>query len=193
MHVYAQPSPWLNEAEMAKAELRDSRARFLRLWHGVWGSGVGDALDEADIPAAVDESLVPMTEGMPDVAYVGGLDLGIKHDHSAFVVLARETNTQRIRLARCLSWDPDPTTGKVDLEAVEAAVLAADQQFNLSACCDRSVNTISASSGSPAVRTSKHAFKFASSLDWGSIFFYDQRLAGAPDRQPGHWAIGPVL
>ncbi len=43
---------WI-QAEMDEAKLRNSTARYLRLWHGVWASGAGDALDAADIEAAI--------------------------------------------------------------------------------------------------------------------------------------------
>jgi len=134
MHIYSQPSPWLSEDEMTEAEQRNSRSRYLRLWHGVWSSGTGDALDTDDIFAAVDDSLAPLTDQRDGLAFVAGLDLGIKQDHSALIVLAREATTQRIRLARCQSWAPDATTGKVDLEAVEAAVLEAHREFDLTGC-----------------------------------------------------------
>ena len=57
---------------------------------------------------------------------------------------------------------------------------------------DRSVNTICSSSGSPAVRTCKQAFRFSASIDSGSIFFFDPHLDGALGRPPDHPAIGRV-
>jgi phage terminase large subunit-like protein len=134
-HVYAQPAPWLDSAEIDEAARRNSRARYLRLWHGVWSSGAGDALDEADLQAAVSDTLGPMTGDERGFAFVGGLDLGIKHDHSALVVLANNPTTQRVRLASVQSWAPDPTSGKVDLDAVENAALAAHRRFALRAIC----------------------------------------------------------
>lgn len=62
---------------------------------------------------------------------MAGLDLGIKQDHSALVVLGTHNVTQRIRLADCQSWAPEATTGKIDLEGVQAAVLDAHRRFNL--------------------------------------------------------------
>ena len=65
----------------------------------VWASGMGDALDAQDIEAAIDRELRPMATSEPGFAYVAGLDLGIKSDHSALVVLGVNGSTQRIRLA----------------------------------------------------------------------------------------------
>ena len=48
---------------------------------------------------------------------------------------------------------------------------------------DRSVKTISSSSGSPAVRVCKSDFRFCSTSESGPIFFFDQRLVDAPARR----------
>jgi phage terminase large subunit-like protein len=91
-------------------------------------SQAGDALDEADITAAIDPTLQP---GLihPGDFYIGGLDLGIKHDHSALVVLAGSHQTLQLRLVSARAWKPDSKSGKVDLIAVEQAVLDAHQRY----------------------------------------------------------------
>lgn len=152
-HIYSRPSPWLDPAEMEEAKRRNSQARYLRLWHGVWASGQGDALDLADIEAAVDRALLPLVGRDPvrshlapgirwptaqpvdrpvRLAFAAGLDLGIKHDHSALVVTGTNPLTRRIRLADCRNWAPSPVTRKIDLEQVEHAVLDAHRRFRLS-------------------------------------------------------------
>ncbi|HEX4145152.1 MAG TPA: hypothetical protein VHY91_16720 [Pirellulales bacterium] len=131
----AEPSPWIDPADLAEAERRNSKARFRRLWWGVWSSGTGDALDSADIEAAVDQRLGPMQGDEPGYGFVAGLDLGIKQDHSAHVVLGYHTATQRCRLALCQSWGPG-FEGKVDLMAVEASVMAANKRFGCSTLYD---------------------------------------------------------
>ena len=131
MHTYSRPSPWLDDAEIAEAERRNSHSRFMRLWWGIWASSAGDALDEADIAAAIKPDLAPMIGPAQDYFSVAGLDLGIKHDHSALVVLAGNHRTLQIRLAFAQSWKPDPATGKVNLIAVERAVLEASKRFGI--------------------------------------------------------------
>lgn len=135
MHIYDRPSPWLDQADIDEARRRNSRSRFMRLWFGQWSSGAGDALDADDIAAAVDRSLAPMQASHKEFGFVAGLDLGIKHDHSALVVIGHHAATQRLRLAFAQSWAPEPSTGKVDLEAVEAAVVDAHRRFSLSQVC----------------------------------------------------------
>jgi phage terminase large subunit-like protein len=147
-HVFSDPAPWLDAAEIAEAQRRNSTARYNRLWRGVWGSGSGDALDPADIDAAVDPNLQPLNAtgwsrrhlfGPIDIeakinrpqnfTFVAGLDLGIRNDHSALVVLGADHSRQRIRLASAKWWAPDPATGKVDLEQVKAETMAVAKQF----------------------------------------------------------------
>jgi phage terminase large subunit-like protein len=134
-HQWAQPAPWLDSAELEEAKLRNSTSRFLRLWHGVWSSGAGDALDPDDIEAAIlqpERAHLPVPGELygPEqfCGYVCGLDLGWKHDHAALVTLGRNGRTQRIRLAQCRSWAP-AADGKVDLMAVEEAVYEAWRAF----------------------------------------------------------------
>jgi phage terminase large subunit-like protein len=138
-HQFAEPAPWLDPSEIAEAEKRNSRSRFLRLWWGVWASGVGDALDPADIEAMIltADAHRPepgqLTGPERYCGYAAGLDLGIKHDHSALVILGRNGLTQRIRLAQCQSWAPG-VDGKVDLMAVEEAVYEAWRTFRFGVC-----------------------------------------------------------
>ncbi len=133
-HIYSRPSPWLDDAEMDEAKRRNSHARYMRLWWGVWASGAGDALDQEDIQSAINPLLKPVVTPSPEWFYVGGLDLGIKHDHSALIVIGGNQKTLRLRLAHAQSWSPDPETGKVDLMAVERAILDANKRFSLRTC-----------------------------------------------------------
>lgn len=130
-HALSKPSPWLKPSDIEEARRRNPPARFMRLWYGVWASGAGDAIDADDIAAAVNPDLRPLTRGDGNLVFSAGLDLGLKNDHAALVVLASDGPTQRIRLASCQSWRPSQFTGQVDLSAVEAAVLSAHQRFDL--------------------------------------------------------------
>jgi hypothetical protein len=140
---FSRPAPHISAEELEEAKLRNSSERFARLFRGIWSRGLGDAIDVADVEAAVDATLAPLAgrtiilpNGRPtSPTFVAGLDLGIKHDHSALVVLAAVHETRRIRLAHAESWAPKMFTGgKVDLRTVQAAVLAAHRKFGFSAC-----------------------------------------------------------
>jgi len=132
MHCYARPSPWLNCDDIAEAERRNSRSRFMRLFWGVWASSAGDALDESDLRAAVNPKPRPSLSRQPTGDFlIADLDLGIKHDHSALVIIAGSKKSLQLRLVCAQHWQPDPKTGRADLIAVEQAVSDAHQKLGL--------------------------------------------------------------
>jgi len=130
VNIFDRPSPWLDEKEIAEAKRRNSRSRYMRLWHGVWASSAGDALDADDIAAAINRNLRPLQVGQPGWFYVGGLDLGVTQDHSALIVIGANRSTLQLRLAYSANWAPNEITGKVNLMAVEQACLDVHRRFN---------------------------------------------------------------
>jgi phage terminase large subunit-like protein len=134
-HSYCQPAPWLSDAEVEEAARRNSRARQARLYWGQWVSQSGDCLDSDDLQASINLSLAPWTGQLTGQEFfVGGLDLGVKQDHSALAVVALDRRSLQLRLVGAQSWSPDPATGKVNLMAVERAVVHAHEQFGLTTC-----------------------------------------------------------
>lgn len=128
---YSQPAPWIDAAELAERKRVSTNNRYLRLWWGVWTSSAGDAFDETDLLAAVTQTdRMNGYESANGWRFVGGLDLGISHDHSALVVLGARFETQRVQLANCWSWKP-PRGGKVDLASVQWAIMDAHRQYKL--------------------------------------------------------------
>ncbi len=115
------PSPWIDEADLEESRRRNSQARFNRLWRGQWVRNEGDALDETDIEAAITLDGPPIDPQRDHRPFVGGLDIGVRRDHSAFVVLACDWINHRVALAHAQSWAPRPGIG-VDLAAVRAEV-----------------------------------------------------------------------
>jgi len=107
---------------------------YARLWLNQWSSGGGDALTPADIAAAFAPDLAPMTGQEPGWLFVGGVDLGLKRDASAVVVLAVPDGGRagRIRLASNRLWKPAPGQ-KIELAEVERHILELDAQFGLEA------------------------------------------------------------
>ncbi len=94
-HQFTQPAPWLDPAEIAEAERRNSRSRYLRLWWGVWSTGGGDALDADDLAAAFDATARPLISTEPEFGFAAGLDLGIRRGHAAITVLGFNWATHR--------------------------------------------------------------------------------------------------
>jgi len=133
--IYDRPAPWINPADLAEAERRNSVSRYKRLYFSVPTRDGGDAFDPDDIKAAVNPSLAPMDGRESGYSFCAGLDLGVKHDHSALVVLAAHHESRRVRVASVQTWAPRKIFKTVDLEAVEQAVLDARRRYNLSRVC----------------------------------------------------------
>lgn len=86
--AFQQPAPWLDPAEMVEAKRRNSPGRYARLWEGQWGSSESGAIREEDLEAAMSLS-APPASAERGWSYVAGVDIGIKRDASALVVLGR--------------------------------------------------------------------------------------------------------
>ncbi len=125
---------WISAANLEEQRRLLPAVVYDRVWLNRWTSGEDSAISEDDLKSSVTMA-GPMRA---DVAFreknfaVAGLDIGVKHDRSALVVLAVPHGTQRIKLAAATSWKP-PRGGEVDLTAVEKAVLRAHHDFGLSA------------------------------------------------------------
>jgi hypothetical protein len=114
------PAPWLDPEEIAEARRRNSGNRFARLWEGQWVPEAGDALSPADLEAAVTLDGATLTREK-NYAYFAGLDIGIKRDHTSFVVVGLNFTTRRLKLCLVRDWKP-PLFGKVDLADVQTEV-----------------------------------------------------------------------
>jgi len=123
---------WLGEKVLAEQRLMLPPSAYRRLWLNQWTQSAGDALEATDVAAALTlPGPTPYAE--PGYVYASGLDLGVKHDHSAHVVLATKFGSNRVKLVHCRSWAPGPE-GQVDLTAVEEDVLACHQRYDLVMC-----------------------------------------------------------
>ena len=88
---------------MAEYRKQTTASRYAPEWEGIWTADTGDASDPADIAASI---VLPgrMPAGVRGgQVFVAGLDLVLKHDHSALVVLAIDPWQEHVRLASCES------------------------------------------------------------------------------------------
>ena len=121
---------WISQSQLAEQRALLPPAAYKRLWLNQWTSEEGDALPIDDIEAAC---VLGGPEGMPcpDGFYLGAIDLGVKRDHSAFVMVHAKPGSRTVRLAAVKSWRPGPD-GKVDLIEVRDEVLRYHEKYDLS-------------------------------------------------------------
>jgi hypothetical protein len=130
-YIWDRPAPWTNPDALKEAKERNSKSRYNRLWWGKWASGKGDALDEEAVDRCFKSDLKPLKEPEEGWFYIAGLDLGVSHDHSGFVVAGVNIAEEKIRVAKIHCWKPLLETGEVDLTEVERGVFKAYQDFHL--------------------------------------------------------------
>lgn len=127
---------WMTPARLAEQRKMLPEVAYLRLWENIWSSGGGDALTEADIIAAFDNDLSPMTGTEKGWSFVTGVDLSLVRDFSAVVTLGIGKPDSRyvdqIRLADARLWKPG-SGQKINLQAIENYIRDLDRRFNLAA------------------------------------------------------------
>lgn len=119
--------------EAQKRDLKVMPLEFRRLWLNEWTVEGMSGLDAMDVTAAF--TLAGPDEGRIDGTwpYFAALDIGIKHDHSALIVIGLDLARRRIRLCHCRSWAPeDYVDGKIKLEDVYQECFDAHRRFGLS-------------------------------------------------------------
>lgn len=122
---------WLTADRLAEQRRMLPAIAYRRLWGNEWSTGGGDALTPDDIDAAFIDELAPMSGSERGFRFVAGVDLGLKRDCSAVVVLGVPTGQAgKIRLAHHKLWRP--TLGrKIDLIDVELHLAELNKQFRL--------------------------------------------------------------
>lgn len=88
-HSLAGPqASWISQEQLAEQKRLLPRIAYERLWLNLWGSGSGDAIEPDDLQYAI-HTTPTVTHPAAGWAYVAGIDLGLKRDASAVVVLGR--------------------------------------------------------------------------------------------------------
>jgi len=121
---------WMSEEQLAEQRLALPPSSYRRLFDNLWVPGSGDAINPADIEAAMTLDGPPRyVDQRRTVIHLAGLDLGMKHDHTGFVTCAIEAGAGRVKMAECRSWKPQAYGGTVPLQAVEDAVYDSAKRF----------------------------------------------------------------
>lgn len=122
---------WITEDRLAEQRRLLPTKAYLRLWLNQWTRETGDGLDWMDIEACTTLA-GPMAEYSDQFyPFFGALDLGLKNDHAALIVLGIDVPAQRLRLARCHSWIPAQHDGQVKLAQVRETCLDVAKAFQL--------------------------------------------------------------
>lgn len=84
-HRLKQTPSWISPALLAEQKKLLPALSYSRLWENKWTSGSGDAFESASIDRAITlPGPQPPEDGW---VYIAGLDIGIKHDASALVII----------------------------------------------------------------------------------------------------------
>jgi phage terminase large subunit-like protein len=97
---------WITEATLAEQRALLPDIAFRRLWLNEWTQGTGDAFSPADLEACV--ALAGPLEGPEaEFQYCCGVDIGLRHDSSAVVVVGRHVGrVERVKRTRPAARDP---------------------------------------------------------------------------------------
>lgn len=90
---------WIDDDRLAEQRRLLPLIAYNRLWLNQWSSGSGDALDPADIEAAIGLR-GPLRKPVPGWAYIGGVDIGLVKDACAFAVIGKHVGEYREREKR---------------------------------------------------------------------------------------------
>jgi len=130
LRIDGPKASWISEEQLAEQRMALPPSAYRRLFDNLWVPGSGDALDPADIEAAMTLTGPPrFADQRREVIHLAGLDLGMKHDHTGFVTAAIEVGAGRVQMVECRSWKPQAHGGTVPLQAVEDAVFDSAKRF----------------------------------------------------------------
>ena len=116
---------WITLARLDEQRRLLPRIAFERLWENKWSSGSGDALEQVDVDAAI--TMNGQQRPKLGWSYVAGLDLGLKKDASALVVVGRHlgfhTQTEKPKKI------PPQMMQMIDMGIVDAPDVEWDEHF----------------------------------------------------------------
>jgi hypothetical protein len=127
-HLDQAQASWISAAALEEQEKLLPPQVYSRLWQNVWSSGAGDALNVADIMAAItlDGPLMSRENGW---TYFAAVDLSVRHDHSAIVLIAKRHGDGFLKVCRVMSWKPLP--GKeINLQLIQDACVELHNKFH---------------------------------------------------------------
>lgn len=116
---YKNLMKWQSKAYLKQQRGRLRKNTYLRLHENRWTSSEEAFIDMDEWDACVSNALVPLLPNQ-ETSIVAAVDIGIKHDSSACVAVARNENKIRLACHKC--WIPTPKN-PIDLEETVEAYL----------------------------------------------------------------------
>ena len=116
---------WITDSVLAEQRAMLPDIAYRRLWENVWTDGEGDAFDPDDIAAAL--SLAGPT-GQPETGwqYVAGLDIGLRHDSTAFAIVGKHVGHVERRPAKRQRIPSSAMRAMIDLGLIDGRPTAKD-------------------------------------------------------------------
>jgi hypothetical protein len=120
------PSPWMAEDRLAEQRARLPEAVFAQLFLNEWVAAEGAFLDPLVIDAAFSLTGPSLEAENGRHGYIAGLDLGSRHDRTAFAV--GHLYGDEVRLDRLQVWQGSRAR-PVEFAEVEEFIIAAHERF----------------------------------------------------------------
>lgn len=114
---------WLTEKSLAEQRSILTPLAYRRLWLNQWLEDTGDAIDMDAVARCCVLPDKPVSHSCQ--AVIGGLDLGISHDHSAAVFIGVDVPRRKLILLETMRWKPadyPENNNRIPLKLVEKEV-----------------------------------------------------------------------
>jgi len=135
VHLWKDVAPWLMQEDINDVRVMNTRSEYFRLFKGRWVTGKGDALSEEALESVFVPGLIPMYKPEPGWAFVGGLDLGVSHDHAGLAIVGVNSRLRKIRCCLMKDFRPSIPNDKgvleVDIQKVMRAVQRTQEAFSV--------------------------------------------------------------
>lgn len=128
IHHEGPKASWITPEGLEEQREGLTNKAFRRLWLNEWQIEAGDALEAADVEAAVRRDVEPLRGGEKDWTFIGGIDLSTKRHRSALAILAANADLHVVRVVKVLSFQRGHN-GKISLLEVQRAFHEFNHQF----------------------------------------------------------------
>jgi len=125
------PPDWIDEERLEEQRQTLPDEAYRRLWLNQWVEGSGNSLNTIALAECLKRAdgmpwkPVPFRPQGTGIEVVAGIDLGLRRDHAALVLVMADPNRVKLVLAQEINWDPRSYGGEIPLRLVRQAMLEA--------------------------------------------------------------------